>query len=127
MKGGEIEVIGQLTDRLKMTAGYSYIDTEILEESAYDVLISYMPEHMINLWGSYQVDDKLNVGLGMNSVSEVSSYSTNATADAYSTFNGMVAYQFTPSLKGQVKRNEYPKRKILCKSRNIRTIQCARI
>lgn len=100
MTGAEFEVIGQLSKQFKMTAGYSYIDTEILEASAYDVLISYMPEHMINLWGNYQVNEKLNVGAGLNAMSEIINDS-GADADAYYTVSAMASYQITPSLRAQ--------------------------
>jgi TonB-dependent siderophore receptor len=104
MTGAELEVIGQITKRFKMTAGYSYIDTDIIEASAYDVLISYMPEHMINLWGNYQVNDKLNLGMGLNAMSKIENDS-GADADAFKTISTMASYQITPSLRTQLNIN----------------------
>ncbi|RNF75667.1 TonB-dependent siderophore receptor [Marinomonas rhizomae] len=101
MQGAEIEIIGQVTEDFKVIAGYSYIDTDIIEESSYDVLISYMPEHMFNLWGSYQVNEKLNVGLGLNTLSKIENDS-GADASAYEVVNAMMSYQFTPELSAQL-------------------------
>ncbi len=104
MKGAEVEISGQVTEKLKMIAGYSYIDTEIIEESSYDVLISYMPEHMVNIWGDYQVTDKLNIGLGLNTLSKVKN-PYGEDGKAYEVVNTMVAYQFTDALQGQLNIN----------------------
>ncbi|KZN12220.1 TonB-dependent siderophore receptor [Marinomonas sp. TW1] len=101
MQGAEVEVIGQVTPEFKIIAGYSYIDTDIIEESSYDVLISYMPEHMFNLWGNYQVNDKLNLGLGLNTLSKIENDS-GADASAYEVVNAMASYQFTPQLNAQI-------------------------
>ncbi|WP_394183878.1 TonB-dependent siderophore receptor [Marinomonas posidonica] len=101
MQGAEVEVIGQVTTEFKIIAGYSYIDTDIIEESSYDVLISYMPEHMFNLWGNYQVNDKLNLGLGVNTLSKIENDS-GADASAYEVVNAMASYQFTPQLNAQI-------------------------
>ncbi|MDB4836950.1 TonB-dependent siderophore receptor [Marinomonas sp.] len=104
MTGAELEVIGQLTERFRMTAGYSYIDTDIIEASAYDVLISYMPQHMINLWGNFQINHKLNLGLGLNAMSKIENDS-GADADAFKTVSTMISYQITPSLRTQLNIN----------------------
>lgn len=104
MTGAELEVVGQFTERFKMTAGYSYIDTNIIEASAYDVLISYMPEHMINLWGNYQVNSKLNLGMGLNAMSKIENNS-GADANAFKTVSSMVSYQITPSFRTQLNIN----------------------
>ena len=104
MKGAEIEVAGQITDKLKLIAGYSYIDTEIIEESSYDVLISYMPEHMINIWSNYQVTDQLNMGVGLNALSKVEN-PYGQDGKAYEVVNVMASYQFTPALQAQLNVN----------------------
>ncbi|WP_191600864.1 TonB-dependent siderophore receptor [Marinomonas algicola] len=101
MQGAEVEVIGQITKDFKVIAGYSYIDTDIIEESSYDVLISYMPEHMFNLWGSYQVNETVNMGLGLNTLSKIENDS-GADASAYKVVNAMMSYQFTPELSAQL-------------------------
>lgn len=65
--GFETAISGRITDKWYITAGYTYLEGE-LEDEDDDIDGNdprELPEHMFSLWNSYQVTDKLGLGLGM--------------------------------------------------------------
>ncbi|WP_455911300.1 TonB-dependent siderophore receptor [Pseudomonas putida] len=75
-QGVEAEVSGELLERLQVFGGYTYTQTKSLKniDSAVEggVSNSYVPRHMLRMWGDYQLDSALakwSVGTGVNAQS----------------------------------------------------------
>lgn len=106
VEGVEVEFNGDITDNWQLSAGYSYLDTEVdyADDSQGNVFI-LMPEHTANLWSTYKFNNPLpaplTVGLGLNYVGEFES-SQGIKADTYTTVDAMVRYPFSQNLKGQL-------------------------
>ena len=75
-QGVEAEVSGELLERLQVFGGYTYTQTKALK--TIDSKIeggssnTYVPRHMLRLWGDYQLDgalSKWSVGTGVNAQS----------------------------------------------------------
>ncbi|ETD69730.1 TonB-denpendent receptor [Pelistega indica] len=101
MQGFEAEVSGNITDKWRIHAGYSYLDTSLVIPTKSDVAIFLMPRHSANLWTTYDITDKLTVGAGVNAMSKIKS-SQDISAGGYTLFDAMVSYRFTPQLKVQL-------------------------
>ena len=61
VEGFELQLQGQLTDQLFVTAGYSYLDGETDDGNE---IPRELPENMFSVWGAYQLTDKFGLGLG---------------------------------------------------------------
>ncbi|WP_426370087.1 TonB-dependent receptor [Pseudocolwellia sp. HL-MZ7] len=101
VQGIEFSAIGQVTPELSVTFAYTYQDSEVSEESEYNIgalgqELARTPNHTANLWAKYQFNDKLSAGFGAQFVDERYN-NTNALsreiADDYLIFDVMVAYQ----------------------------------
>jgi catecholate siderophore receptor len=63
--GFEAQLKGRVTDRWHITAGYSYLDGEVVSQDATDGnRPRELPEHMFSVWNSYQLTQRLGLGLG---------------------------------------------------------------
>ncbi|KXI27994.1 molybdenum ABC transporter permease [Paraglaciecola hydrolytica] len=100
--GLELSVIGQVTDELSVTAGYTYQDTEVVNDLDDNVGLSLArsPKNSASLWARYDFNDQLAAGLGLEYVGERNNgnTSTSRTADSYTLFDMMVSYQATEKL-----------------------------
>ena len=99
--GLELGLAGQLTDKLSVTAAYTYQDgkiTKALGDDAYQegVELARTPEHSFSVWTRYDWSDRLAMGLGAQYVDERYN-STNPdsrrVADDYLIYDMMVSYQ----------------------------------
>ena len=59
--GFEMQLQGNVTEQLFVTAGYSYLDGETDNGAE---IPRELPENTFSVWGAYQVTDKLGFGLG---------------------------------------------------------------
>lgn len=110
IRGFEAEVSGNITDKWRIHAGYSYIDTdvEVAASDGTEGVFNLMPRHSGNLWTTYDVTEKFTVGAGMNAMSKmhfVSSGGKVITGPGYATYDLMASYAFTPKFKVQVNVN----------------------
>ncbi|MDO6566826.1 TonB-dependent siderophore receptor [Alteromonas sp. 1_MG-2023] len=68
-KGFEVQVVGKLSERWAINAGYSNLDGEemgrIVDGTLANRDLAQLPEHMLTLWNQYEVDDKWRVALGV--------------------------------------------------------------
>lgn len=67
IQGGELQLSGVLTERWAITAGYSYLDGEVrtADGSGDDGnQTRQTPKHMVSVWNTYRVTDRLRLGLG---------------------------------------------------------------
>lgn len=63
--GMEVQLVGQLTDRWTVNAGYSYLDSTI-DGGAFDGNRTLQtPEHMASLWNRFDVTSRLDLALGV--------------------------------------------------------------
>ena len=99
VEGFELQLQGQLTDDLFISAGYSYLDGE----TATGAIPRELPEHMASFWGTYQVTDKIGLGLGViyQDDSLVTDGST-ATLPAYTRVDAAAYYDVTDDIRVQV-------------------------
>jgi catecholate siderophore receptor len=67
-RGVEIQLAGQVTDKLQINAGYSNLDGEQRNASTVagqDLRLFQVPEHMASLWTKYDFTDRFAAGLGI--------------------------------------------------------------
>ncbi len=110
IQGGEVEVAGDLTPQWGVSAGYTYMDTEVKEASTGrdDGIFMLMPHNMVNLWTQYDVAggtlDGLTLGGGVTAMSGFAS-SQGVEAPGYAVVDAMLGYDFTPAFSGQLNFN----------------------
>ncbi|MEL6688306.1 MAG: TonB-dependent siderophore receptor [Pseudomonadota bacterium] len=106
VQGFEVQLQGQVTDVLFVTAGYSYLDGETdngLEAPR------ELPEHMASIWAGYQVTDQFGLGLGMTYQDEsfitdrdFAKVGAHPTLPSYTRFDAAAFYDVTDDLRLQV-------------------------
>ena len=100
--GLELSVIGQLTEAFSITAGYTYQDSEVVNDLADNVGLSLAraPKNSATLWGRYDVNEQLAAGLGLEYVGERANgnSTTSRHAASYTLVDMMVSYQATDKL-----------------------------
>ena len=107
MQGFEVEFNGEITPDWQLSAGYTYLDSDIKQASTTsdDGIFLLMPKHSANLWTTYKVNNvlaqPLTVGLGIDAVGSFSS-SNGIEADSYYTWDAMASYPFSEQLTGQI-------------------------
>ncbi|WP_043229273.1 TonB-dependent receptor [Pseudomonas sp. CF161] len=103
-QGFEAEVSGEVIERLQLLAGYTYTQTKTLEDADTSkngsVGNSYVPRHLLRVWGDYALDgalDKFSIGAGVNAQSD--NYRTspisgkNLSQAGYAIWNGRIGYR----------------------------------
>ncbi|MGE0268911.1 MAG: TonB-dependent receptor [Candidatus Omnitrophota bacterium] len=73
VRGIELGLSGHLTEDWQVFAGYTYLDSEVLEsKNPYEVGndLSNTPAHSFNLWSTYQLTEKIEAGGGIQFVDE---------------------------------------------------------
>ena len=73
--GLELSVAGQLTDQFSVTAAYTFQDSEVVKAEGDDAAeegmeLARTPENSFSVWGRYEVNEKLALGLGAQYVDE---------------------------------------------------------
>ncbi|MDO6422434.1 TonB-dependent receptor [Saccharophagus degradans] len=102
--GLELSAVGQVSDQLSITAGYTFQKSEVLNAEGDDEAdqegnaLPRTPEHSFSLWGRYDVNEKLAFGLGSQYLGE--RYNSTSTtgrekANDYQIFDLMVSYQIS--------------------------------
>lgn len=101
--GAEVELSGHF-DQWEMIAGYTYMETKNVAGDS-NTLFMLMPEHTINLWGTYSLETNsaLNgteIGLGVSAMTEFSLTrgSTTITAPSYATVDASISKDVTENL-----------------------------
>jgi iron complex outermembrane receptor protein len=99
-RGIELDVAGEILPGWNIIANYAYIDAEITEDEDGNEgnRLSGVPDHNLNLWTTYTIQngslEGLGFGLGFNYVSERSGDNANSfTADGYFLTNAAVSYE----------------------------------
>ncbi|BAP45655.1 TonB-dependent siderophore receptor precursor [Pseudomonas sp. StFLB209] len=103
-QGFEAEVSGEVIDRLQVLAGYTYTQTKTLDNinaaSEGAVFNSYVPRHVLRVWGNYELSgllERFSVGAGVEAQSD--NYRLNNTGtikntqSGYALWNGRIGYR----------------------------------
>lgn len=74
VQGIELQLVGSLTDRWTVNAGYSYMDGEVEDLSTTGGVVGtgglngnaprQTPEHTLSIWNNYQLSESFGLGLG---------------------------------------------------------------
>ncbi len=108
VSGLELQVQGDLNDKLSILAGYSYLDGETDQGRE---IPRELPEHMLSAWAKYAITDKFGLGLGAIYQAEsyisdfdigVSSDATHPTLPAYTRFDAAAFYNVSDDLRLQL-------------------------
>ncbi len=103
-QGFEAEISGEVIERLQLLAGYTYTQTKTLDDIDASLnggsFNSYVPRHVLRLWGDYALGgalERFSVGAGVNAQSDnfrVSPVSGEKITQAgYAVWNGRVGYR----------------------------------
>jgi len=103
-QGFEAEISGEVIERLQLLAGYTYTQTKTLDDIDTSLnggsFNSYVPRHVLRLWGDYVLGgalERFSVGAGVNAQSDnfrVSPVSGEKITQAgYAVWNGRVGYR----------------------------------
>jgi catecholate siderophore receptor len=103
VRGFEVQLVGRVTPRWNVFAGYTYLDGKVTKSNrAFEVgqRLDQTPEHSLSSWTSYAITDRLLLGGGVQHVSSRTSdiRQTNAaniviTAPAYTVFDAFAEYK----------------------------------
>ncbi|WP_449068651.1 TonB-dependent receptor [Prosthecobacter sp.] len=102
VEGVELGVAGQITKNWQVFAGYAHIASEVRYSATGTEIgnsLPNTPEHTFNLWTTYNVTPKFQVGYGAQYVSQVIGNPANPgrVVPAWWVMDAMVSYQFTPN------------------------------
>lgn len=106
IEGFELQLQGALTEKLFVTAGYSYLEGETDNGAE---LPRELPENTFSIWGSYDVTDKFGLGLGATYQDEsfitdfdIGSTGPHPTLPSYTRFDAAAYYDVSDDLRVQL-------------------------
>lgn len=117
--GIELSASGKLTDKWQVFAGYSYLDSELVDGGKQNIgtatapiwvdnvnngnELGNTPEHSLSLWTTYNITDKITVGGGAFYVDEVWGSTNNSTyVDSYIRYDAMASYKLNKNVDLQL-------------------------
>jgi catecholate siderophore receptor len=102
VQGVELGIAGRITRDWQVFGGYTWLMSEITESQDPTEIgneLSNTPEHSANLWTTYQLPFRLEVGGGVQYVgSRFSSNANNRKAPDYVVFDAMLGFEATENL-----------------------------
>lgn len=104
-EGVELEVLGDVTDRLGLQASYSWMDARVLDDPNYEAgrPLSGAPEHSGSVWATYAVTRDLRLGGGVFASGAMPSWlSSDVMKPGYATLDAVGEYRFGPERSLQV-------------------------
>ena len=110
-QGIELSATGSITDQWDVFAGYSYIDSEIIDAGPINAdqegnQLPNTPEHSLSLWTTYDILPRLTLGGGANYLSERFGNTANTkSVDSYWRYDAMAAYEVTENIDFQLNAN----------------------
>lgn len=110
--GLELSASGQITDKWQVFAGYSYLDSELVDPGKASVgrgatvapgenpnqgnQLTNTPNHSFTLWTTYDVTDRFTVGGGAFYMDEVFGNAANSVVlDSYVRYDAMASYKLS--------------------------------
>lgn len=107
-KGGEIELVGNITDDWEVAAGYARTFGEITGASANDPVpigrsLANIPEDMFTLWNKYRFTPMFAAGLGVVHRSEIFASTSNLTElPSFTRVDAALYFNLTENLDAQL-------------------------
>ncbi|BFT32012.1 TonB-dependent siderophore receptor [Alteromonas sp. D210916BOD_24] len=106
-KGFEVQIVGELTDKWSINAGYSNLDGEemgrVVNGSLANRELAQLPEHMLTLWNQYALNEQWRVGLGLIHQSEQYATLSNTTElPSFTRVDAAVYYDYSEDLSVQL-------------------------
>ena len=99
IEGFELQVQGQIIDRLYFSGGYSYLDGE----TASGAEPRELPENKVFFWGNYQFTDRFGIGIGVTHQDESLIRDGRAqTLPSYTRVDAAAYYDVSEKLRIQV-------------------------
>jgi len=112
VRGVEVSVVGQITPRWNVYAGYTYLDGEITRSNRpteQGARLDNTPEHSLAFWTAYDVTDRLRLGGGVQYVdertSDVAQTTTGnfpITVPAYTVVDLFASYDLTDRIAARL-------------------------
>ncbi|MEL6259231.1 MAG: TonB-dependent receptor, partial [Pseudomonadota bacterium] len=104
IQGVEAQFQGQITDQLFVTAGYSYLDgNQVNDDGSEGNRVRELPEHTFNIWSNYQVTQKLGVGLGLTYQDESFADNGNTTTlPSFTRLDAAAYYDLNDQIRLQI-------------------------
>jgi len=106
IEGIELQLQGNVTEQLFVTAGYSYLDGETDNGAE---IPRELPESTFSVWGAYQVTDKLGFGLGATYQDEsfitdfdIGSTGPHPTLPSYTRVDAAAYYDISETMRVQL-------------------------
>ena len=107
--GIELGVNGNITEKWAISAGYTYLDSEIVDDGTATNegnQIQNVPENSATLWTTYQVMPQLTLGAGAVAMDKVYGNATNTKfVPGYVRYDAMARYQVNPNVDLQLNIN----------------------
>lgn len=106
ISGFEAQIKSQITDNWYLSAGYSYLDGEITDET--DPTVDgnrprELPRHAFSLWNRYQVTERFGLGLGLIYQDETYITEDNDTVlPSFTRVDAALYYRLSENLRLQV-------------------------
>ena len=102
VQGAEFGVAGEITEKWRVFAGYTYLDSEIEASANADEVgnhVSNTPTHSFSLWTVYDLPFGLQIGGGAQYVGDRFNNNLNQRiAPEYWVFDAMLGYQITENV-----------------------------
>ncbi|UTW54777.1 TonB-dependent siderophore receptor [Kordiimonas sp. SCSIO 12610] len=104
IRGIEAQIQGQITDQFFITAGYSYLEgNQVNDDGSEGLRVRELPEHTFNIWGNYQVTDRLGFGVGLTYQDEsFADNGNNTTLPDFVRIDAAAYYDLNDSVRLQV-------------------------
>lgn len=106
-KGFEIQLVGYVTEKWQVNAGYSNLDADetgrVVDGNLANRVLSQVPENMLTIWNHYKLDDKWAFGLGLIHQSEqYASLNNTVELPDFTRIDAAVYYDITENTKVQL-------------------------
>ncbi len=104
IRGFEAQLQGHITDQWFVSAGYSYLEGDQVEDDGSELFrVRELPEHTFSLWNTYQVTDRLGIGAGLTYQDESFADNGNtATLPSFVRVDAAAFYDVSENLRVQV-------------------------
>ena len=104
VRGVELGLTGQLTDRWEMMAGYAYQDSELQTPGPTNGNeLGQVPEHSVSFWNRYDVSTKIGLGIGLVYRSDVFVATDNAvTLKGFTRIDAAAFYTLSDNMRLQI-------------------------
>ena len=107
--GIELGINGNVTDKWAISAGYTYLDSEIVDDGTATNdgnQVQNVPENSATLWTTYQVMPQLTLGAGAVAMDKVYGNATNIKfVPGYVRYDAMARYQVNSNVDLQLNVN----------------------